>query len=329
MRRLGDDAGRAAGDLASVGKGEGDTAGPGCGNLSFAPETLVTLADGSRQPIARVRVGDQVRAFDPTTGQASAQTVQATWIQHDTNLFAVTLRMTRDTDTDTAVSGVRKARRVAVVSHGSQAPPLSSAGATTSSASTTTRSAPTITGDETIATTANHPWLTTDRGWAQAGSLTLGERVRRVDGGTALVVALRAVVGTAPRYDLTVSRLHDFAVGTGAYVVHNCGGENKSFIGQRMRRRVDDDLLSPPQERGAAPTEKTTGQSIEIHHINQAPEGPFEEMTPFEHRGRGNFRANHPFLGTGYSSRIDRDLFAAQKWDYWAGEWDRGRWGAK
>ncbi|MBF6590826.1 MAG: hypothetical protein IVW57_09900, partial [Ktedonobacterales bacterium] len=164
MRRLGDDAGRAAGDLASVGKGEGDTAGPGCGNLSFAPETLVTLADGSRQPIARVRVGDQVRAFDPTTGQASAQTVQATWIQHDTNLFAVTLRMTRDTDTDTAVSGVRKARRVAVVSHGSQAPPLSSAGATTSSASTTTRSAPTITGDETIATTANHPWLTTDRG---------------------------------------------------------------------------------------------------------------------------------------------------------------------
>ncbi|MBF6590831.1 MAG: hypothetical protein IVW57_09925, partial [Ktedonobacterales bacterium] len=64
-----------------------------------------------------------------------------------------------------------------------------------------------------------------------AGSLTLGERVRRVDGGTATVVGLRAVAGTAPRWDLTVSALHDFAVGTGAYVVHNCGGDGGTTAG--------------------------------------------------------------------------------------------------
>ncbi|HEV2237494.1 MAG TPA: hypothetical protein VGR57_12600 [Ktedonobacterales bacterium] len=53
-----------------------------------------------------------------------------------------------------------KGQRVAVKAHGSQAPPP----------------------DETIHTTANHPWLTADRGWVLAGDLRLGERVVRLDG---------------------------------------------------------------------------------------------------------------------------------------------------
>src|SRR5690242_6298584 len=73
-------------------------------------------------------------------------------------------------------------------------------------------------------TTARHPWLTAARGWAQAGTLTVGERVLRADGSTATVVTLRDVAGSAPMYDLTVAQVHDFTVGSGAYVVHNCGG---------------------------------------------------------------------------------------------------------
>jgi hypothetical protein len=56
--------------------------------------------------------------------------------------------------------------------------------------------------------------------------MRIGEPVRRDDGTTATVVAIRAVPGAAPMWDLTVSDLHDFAVGAGEYVVHNynCGG---------------------------------------------------------------------------------------------------------
>ena len=43
-----------------------------------------------------------------------------------------------------------------------------------------------------------------------------------MDGSVAIVVALTPVRGTAPMWDLTVSQVHDFAVGNGAYVVHNC-----------------------------------------------------------------------------------------------------------
>nr|MBF6590139.1 hypothetical protein [Ktedonobacterales bacterium] len=186
-------------------------------------------------PITSLRVGDQVRAFDAVTGTASAQTVQATWVHQDTDLLEVTLRTSPTAPPTTGADPTTGARQpqqqAAVARHGSQAPPSPLATTTTRAGTaastalkTTSPPSTTPTRDETIRTTANHPWLTADRGWAQAGSLTLGERVVRADGSTAVVVAVRDVAGTAPMWDLTVSRLHDFAVGTGQYVVHNCGG---------------------------------------------------------------------------------------------------------
>lgn len=44
----------------------------------------------------------------------------------------------------------------------------------------------------------------------------------RLDGASAVVVAVRAVPGSAAMWDLTVSNVHTFAVGTGQFVVHNC-----------------------------------------------------------------------------------------------------------
>lgn len=62
-----------------------------------------------------------------------------------------------------------------------------------------------------------------DRGWVTTGALRNGEPVVRADGTTATVVGLRVVPGAANMWDLTVSNVHTFAVGAGAYVVHNCG----------------------------------------------------------------------------------------------------------
>lgn len=76
--------------------------------------------------------------------------------------------------------------------------------------------------DETIHPTASHPWLTADRGWQRAGVLRVGEPVVTADGSSTVVIALHVVPGAADMWDLTVSNVHTFVVGAGAYVVHNC-----------------------------------------------------------------------------------------------------------
>jgi RHS repeat-associated protein len=160
----------------------------GCAE-SFAPGTLVATASGARA-IAALKVGDAVVAYDPKTGQATTKTVRATFVTHDTDLVDVTLRMTT-----TAAHDAAAPKRGAATSH-----------------------------DEVVHTTANHPWLTADHGWLPASFMRVGEPVVRTDGTTATVAAIRAVPGAAPMWDLTVADLHDFAVGAGQYVVHNCGG---------------------------------------------------------------------------------------------------------
>ena len=59
---------------------------------------------------------------------------------------------------------------------------------------------------------------------------------------------------------------------------------------------------------------KDTKEPVEIHHVGQNPNGPFKEMSSQEHRGKGNFKKNHPFLGE--PSKIDRNEFNKAKEEY-------------
>jgi len=139
-------------------------------------------------------VGQKVQAYNPLTKTTSLQTVQQVFLNQDTDRIDVTLAV--------HPAGSRtKPQQVAMVSHGSQGPPVQI---------------------ETIHTTQKHPWLTT-RGWIPAGHLHLGDQVQQLDGATATVVGLKLIAGTAAMYDLTVSNVHTFAVGNGQFVVHNCG----------------------------------------------------------------------------------------------------------
>jgi hypothetical protein len=131
-------------------------------------------------------------------GHASPQTVEATTLHHDDNLVDVTLAVTT-TATSAQANGA----------------------AATPAAKPTTRTTPTH--DEVVHTTANHPWLSADHGWLIASFLHVGEPVQQADGRVATVVSVRSVPGAADKWDLTVSQVHTFAVGSGAYVVHNCG----------------------------------------------------------------------------------------------------------
>jgi hypothetical protein len=80
---------------------------------------------------------------------------------------------------------------------------------------------------ETVHTTANHPWLTADRGWVEAGQLKPGETIVTLAGSTETVAWVHAVPGQAEMYNLTVAQDHTYAVGDGHAVVHNtCVGPN-------------------------------------------------------------------------------------------------------
>ncbi|GAA3064429.1 Hint domain-containing protein [Actinokineospora globicatena] len=50
---------------------------------SFVPGTRVLLADGTSKPIEDIRLGDEVLAADPATGQSAARKVVATWVHDD------------------------------------------------------------------------------------------------------------------------------------------------------------------------------------------------------------------------------------------------------
>jgi RHS repeat-associated protein len=191
-----------------------DGAEAGCG-LSFAASTPVATPAGAK-PIASLKTGDHVLAYDPTTGTAGTQTVTATSIHHDDNLVDVTLLVN---DPATSGSSQTKARGGIGQAQTAKAP----------STATSSR-----THDEIVHTTTNHPWLTTGHGWLPASFLQVGEPVVELDGTTATVEAIHAVAGAASMWDLSVSDIHTFAVGIGEYVVHNCDASKVDFSDEKQ-----------------------------------------------------------------------------------------------
>ena len=85
--------------------------------------------------------------------------------------------------------------------------------------------------------------------------------------------------------------------------------------------KIDRSLLNPPSKPGLAPTFKSDGTPVEIHHINQNPKGPFKEMSKQEHRGKGNYKKNHS--NHNKESQIDRSEFNRAKKEYWKNEYEQ------
>lgn len=110
------------------------------------------------------------------------------------------------------------------------------------------------------------------------------------------------------------------------------GGECDSESGKNtgnpvidnMQNRVPNNEVTPPNKRGNAPISNKDGKPIEIHHNNQEPLGPFDEMHPSDHRYGENYKNNHPNYNG--KSKIDRTQFREWKREYWEQEWDNGRW---
>ncbi|WP_051110719.1 polymorphic toxin-type HINT domain-containing protein [Longispora albida] len=58
---------------------------------SFAPDTLILMADGSVKPIAAIAVGDKVLATDPETGETAAREVTQLHLNLDSDLTDLTI----------------------------------------------------------------------------------------------------------------------------------------------------------------------------------------------------------------------------------------------
>jgi RHS repeat-associated protein len=172
---------------------DGGDADP-CESNSFAPRTLVLLADGRRVRIDQVKVGDRVVATD-ARGRKSAQAVVATIIgKGSKDLVEITVRTVE-------VKPGSKAEVAAAGQSGSDS--LSK-----------------------IVATQGHPfWAPEVRRWVDAGDLQPGQWLRTSAGTWVQVEQVRAWTAQATVHNLTVDAVHTYHVlaGTAPVLVHNCG----------------------------------------------------------------------------------------------------------
>jgi len=89
------------------------------------------------------------------------------------------------------------------------------------------------------------------------------------------------------------------------------------------KKLPSDRLRTAPDKPGKAPIGED-GHPVELHHRDQSMNGPLDEMTRTEHRGKGNYSRNHPNTGQD-PSQINRNDFRKQRKEYWKKEHESGR----
>ncbi|UPZ36526.1 hypothetical protein MUB18_20785 [Sphingobacterium sp. PCS056] len=93
----------------------------------------------------------------------------------------------------------------------------------------------------------------------------------------------------------------------------------KIVVEVESKYKVDRKLLDPPTKPGNAPTFKSDGQPVEIHHVGQNPKGPFKEMSKKDHRLGENYLKNHPKGQTPLTKQERKEFNSARK-EYWKKE---------
>jgi len=86
--------------------------------------------------------------------------------------------------------------------------------------------------------------------------------------------------------------------------------------------KIDRSLLNAPEKHGNAPTFKTDGESVDIHHVGQNAKGPFEERHPSNHRKGGSYKENHA-PGKKGLTKAERKAFDKAKTQYWKKEYPK------
>lgn len=164
-----------------------------------------------------------------------------------------------------------------------------------------------LSNKETLCVTPEHRFFTNGQ-WVAIAELGVGDLLETKEN-EYLAIENKTIISTLEDvYNIEVADNENYYVTEEGILVHN------GYISDRKGETVDKDLLDKPSKRGNAPTFKEDGTSLEVHHRNQNPEGPFDEMHWKDHRGKGNDLVNHPDKGK--PSKIDRKAFKKQKSEY-------------
>ncbi|WP_433609895.1 LamG-like jellyroll fold domain-containing protein [Dactylosporangium sp. CA-139114] len=193
-----------------------------CGKHSFDPQTRVLMADGSTKKIEDVEVGDQVSATDPETGATQPKPVTKLWLNHDTELTDVTVRVVVSADANAKPSASKPA------SSTSSALKLAKVGAAVVAAAAVVAGTTTM-----LHTTQHHPfWNRTTGTWVNAANLKPGDELKTEDGATVEVTDVKNFTGAKDMRDLTVADIHTYYVLTAdePILVHN---NNELPVGNR------------------------------------------------------------------------------------------------
>ncbi|MGW1980253.1 polymorphic toxin-type HINT domain-containing protein [Streptomyces sp. NPDC001889] len=181
-----------------------------CESNSFVPGTLVVMADGSKKPIDKVRIGDKVMATDPVTGETRARTVSATITGGG---YKELVRITvRDGDRGPATTALAVSDR----GDGKGSGPAAAAPSGEYDGSGSPGS---------VTATEGHPfWIEALGKWVKAGELQPGQMLRSSAGTWVQIEAVESWTAQQRVHNLTVDDIHTYYVETGsaAVLAHNC-----------------------------------------------------------------------------------------------------------
>ena len=107
------------------------------------------------------------------------------------------------------------------------------------------------------------------------------------------------------------------------YNVYKSAGLRSTMVGNRSALVQDIDLTQVDEKgltnlqrmQNGKPPLDPSGNSYELHHVNQNADGTLAILSQEEHRGKGVYKILHDKLR---NSTIDRTLFEAQKKQFWA-----------
>ncbi|MEW2505948.1 polymorphic toxin-type HINT domain-containing protein [Amycolatopsis sp. NPDC047767] len=178
---------------------------------SFVGDTKVLMADGSRKPIASVKVGERVENSQP--GKPGLETYQVDRV------------IVTQTDHDFVNLKVKPGRVRAVV--GRAATAVAVAVGVAAGGSVPAVAAPVAGTPATVTTTYHHPFYNVTRAaFVEAVDLHVGDELQTADGSSAVVTEVTLYHTTEVTYDLTINNLHTYYILAGqvSVLVHNCGG---------------------------------------------------------------------------------------------------------
>jgi hypothetical protein len=175
----------------------------------------------------------------------------------------------------------------------------------------------TLATGQVVGVTPDHEVWTHEANWTTAGRLRPGDSFSGLEGLPVEIIEIDLDHTATPIYNLEVN-------GTFTYFaervwVHNNSCTWGAFSLTDVKKLDDSFLKRAPAKRGQAPIGKD-GNSVQIHHVDQNAEGPFEEILARDHWAIPHDRRS----GAGLTAD-ERRLFDNAKERYWKREWDSGR----